>query len=125
MEDTGQGSVLRAGAITYNNNTGFGIARLDPRLEITPQEGRRALSVESDSMELYAEKRQAVAIGNVHIRHGDTEGEAAMGVGEGVGFLEKWVVEQGYREGDACFALSHESEPHPPYVEYVYIKFEE
>jgi hypothetical protein len=56
---------------------------------------------------------------------GDTEAEAAMGVGEGVGFLEKWIAEQGYTEGDACFALSHESTQKPPFVEYVYIKFEE
>ena len=56
---------------------------------------------------------------------GDTEGEAAIGVGEGVGLLERWIVEQGYTEGDACFALSHENAPRPPYVEYVYIKFEE
>jgi len=56
---------------------------------------------------------------------GDTEGEAAMGVGEGVGFLEKWISEQGYAEGDACFALSHENAEKPPFVEYVYIKLEE
>jgi lipopolysaccharide assembly outer membrane protein LptD (OstA) len=80
VEDTGQGSVLRAGAITYDNNKGFGIARLDPRLEITPGEGREALSVESDSMELYAEERQAVAIGNVNILHGDTEGSAGRAI---------------------------------------------
>jgi hypothetical protein len=55
---------------------------------------------------------------------GDTEDEAAMGVGEGVGFLEQWVVEQGYTEGDTCFALSHEDVPRPPYVEYVYMKME-
>jgi hypothetical protein len=56
---------------------------------------------------------------------GDTEGEAAMGVGEGVGLLENWIAERGYTEGDACFALSHESAPRPPYVEYVYINFVE
>jgi predicted transcriptional regulator YdeE len=56
---------------------------------------------------------------------GDTEDEAAMGVGEGVGFLEKWVVEQGYVEGDVCFALSHEGAPRPPYVEYVYVKMDQ
>jgi predicted transcriptional regulator YdeE len=56
---------------------------------------------------------------------GDTEGEAAMGVGEGVGFLERWVADNGYVEGDACFACSHESEPRPPYIEYVYMNFEE
>jgi predicted transcriptional regulator YdeE len=56
---------------------------------------------------------------------GDTQDEAAMGVGEGVGFLERWIVEQGYTEGDACFALSHEDAPRPPFIEYVYIKIEE
>jgi hypothetical protein len=56
---------------------------------------------------------------------GDTEGEAAMGVGEGVDFLEQWIAEHGYTEGDACFALSHENESRPPFVEYVYIKIEE
>ncbi|MGC9347394.1 MAG: hypothetical protein ACP5JG_04570 [Anaerolineae bacterium] len=56
---------------------------------------------------------------------GDTEDEAAMGVGDGVGVLEKWVADHGYVEGDACFALSHENEPRPPFVEYVYMNFEE
>ena len=56
---------------------------------------------------------------------GDTEHEAAMGVGKGVGLLEKWIVELGYTEGDACFACGHEKAPKPPFVEYVYIKMEE
>ncbi len=56
---------------------------------------------------------------------GDTEGEAAMGVGEGVDLLGRWIAEHGYREGDACFALSHEDAPRPPYVEYVYMKIED
>jgi len=56
---------------------------------------------------------------------GDTEGEVAMGVGEGVGFLEKWIVEHGYVQGDACFALSHEDAPRPPFVEWVYANFGE
>jgi predicted transcriptional regulator YdeE len=56
---------------------------------------------------------------------GDTEGEAAMGVGEGVNFLETWISEHGYTQGDACFACSHENTPKPPFVEYVYIKIEE
>jgi hypothetical protein len=55
---------------------------------------------------------------------GDTEDEAAMGVGEGVAFLERWVVQQGYTEGDACFACSHENTPKPPFIEYVYMKME-
>ena len=56
---------------------------------------------------------------------GDTQDEAAMGVGEGVGFLEKWIAERGYTEGDACFTLGHENAPKPPFVEYVYIRIEE
>jgi len=56
---------------------------------------------------------------------GDTESEAAMGVGDGVQFLERWIEEQGYTEGDACFACSHENAPTPPFIEYVYIKIEE
>jgi predicted transcriptional regulator YdeE len=56
---------------------------------------------------------------------GDTEDEAAMGVGEGVDYLENWIAEHGYTEGDACFALSHENAPRPPFIEYVYIKIEE
>jgi hypothetical protein len=56
---------------------------------------------------------------------GDTEAEAAMGVGEGVQHLEKWVTDNGYTEGDACFACSHENAPKPPYIEYVYMNFVE
>jgi predicted transcriptional regulator YdeE len=55
---------------------------------------------------------------------GDTQNEASMGVGEGVQFLENWVSEQGYSEGDACFACSHENAPKPPFIEYVYMKIE-
>jgi predicted transcriptional regulator YdeE len=55
---------------------------------------------------------------------GDTEDQAALGVGEGVCTLETWIAEQGYTEGDACFALSHEDAPRPPHVEYVYMKIE-
>ena len=56
---------------------------------------------------------------------GDTEAEAGMGVGQGVDFLQKWISEQGYVQGDACFACSHENAEKPPFTEYVYIKIEE
>lgn len=56
---------------------------------------------------------------------GDTEDEAAMSVGEGVQFLERWIVEHGYQEGEACFAWSHENAPRPPFIEYVSIHFVE
>ena len=55
---------------------------------------------------------------------GDTQDEATMGVGDGVQFLENWIKENGYIEGDACFALSDENAEKPPFVEYVYMKIE-
>ena len=55
---------------------------------------------------------------------GDTENEAAMGVGEAIEMLQKWIPEQGYAQGDACFACSAPRVDPPPYIEYVYIKIE-
>ena len=54
---------------------------------------------------------------------GDSEDEAAMAVGPGVGKLMSWVKEQGYTEGDACFALSLPQECKPPWVEWVYMNY--
>ena len=56
---------------------------------------------------------------------GDTQREASMGVGDAVNCLEQWIPEHGYREGDACFACSHEGSGTPPFIEYVYVKLEE
>jgi hypothetical protein len=56
---------------------------------------------------------------------GDTEDEAAMGVGDGVQLLQKWVKDNGYKQGDACFACSYENANRPPYIEYVYMNFVE
>jgi predicted transcriptional regulator YdeE len=55
---------------------------------------------------------------------GDTAEEAAEGVGEAIGNLDRWLPEHGYVEGDACFAASHEGDARPPYSEYVYMKLE-
>jgi predicted transcriptional regulator YdeE len=55
---------------------------------------------------------------------GDTQEEAAVGVGEAIGFLSQWMPEHGYAEGDACFACSDEKAPRPPFMEQVYIKIE-
>ena len=55
---------------------------------------------------------------------GDTENEAAMGVGEAVGGLETWIAEHGYREGDSCFCFSNEGATTPPFVQHVHIKIE-
>ncbi len=54
---------------------------------------------------------------------GETEGETAMGVGDGVQFLMQWIKAHGYTEGDACFSCSHTDAPKPPFIEYVYINF--
>lgn len=55
---------------------------------------------------------------------GDVQAEATRGVGEAIGFLEKWIPEHGYVEGDACFACGPENAETPPFIEYVYIKIE-
>jgi DNA gyrase inhibitor GyrI len=56
---------------------------------------------------------------------GDTQEEAALGVGEAIGFLvDQWMPANGYTEGDACFAASQENVQKPPFIEYVYIKLE-
>lgn len=55
---------------------------------------------------------------------GDTETDAAMGVGEAVDTLERWAREHGFVEGDSCFCFSHETQPKPPYTEYVHMKIE-
>ncbi len=55
---------------------------------------------------------------------GRTQDESAMGVGDAVALLEKWIRDNGYREGDACFALGHEGAATPPFVEHVHIKLE-
>lgn len=55
---------------------------------------------------------------------GDTQAEAAEGVGEAIGFLSTWIPEHGYVEGDACFACGHEQAKTPPFVERVYIKID-
>jgi hypothetical protein len=56
---------------------------------------------------------------------GDTENEAAMGVGEAVAGLEKWIGDNGYTEGDSCFCFSREQADTPPFIQYVHIKLEE
>jgi predicted transcriptional regulator YdeE len=55
---------------------------------------------------------------------GDAPEEAAEGVGQAIGALAEWIRAHGYREGDACFAASHEDAAKPPYIEYVYVKLE-
>jgi predicted transcriptional regulator YdeE len=60
----------------------------------------------------------------VEIR-GDIQDEASEGVGTAIYFLARdWMPKHGYKEGDACFACSHENAARPPYIEYVYMKLE-
>lgn len=53
----------------------------------------------------------------------DTQDEASQSVGDMVDRLEHWIRDNGYEEGDACFAASDEADEKPPYGEYVYIHF--
>ena len=55
---------------------------------------------------------------------GDVQEEVAAGVGEAIGFLERWIPAHGYVAGDACFSCSDEKAARPPFVEYVHIKIE-
>jgi hypothetical protein len=55
---------------------------------------------------------------------GDTENEAAMGVGTAIVGLEKWLSANGYREGDSCFCFSREGADTPPFVQHVHIRIE-
>jgi predicted transcriptional regulator YdeE len=55
---------------------------------------------------------------------GDVQEEATEGVGAAINYLFKWIPEHGYREGDACLAVSHESAARPPFIEQVYIRIE-
>ena len=56
---------------------------------------------------------------------GDTEMEAAVGVGDAVRKLERWMAENGCREGDACFCFSHEEADTPPFIQHILAKLEE
>ncbi|MCW5942379.1 MAG: GyrI-like domain-containing protein [Fimbriimonadaceae bacterium] len=49
----------------------------------------------------------------------DDMGEAAEGVGEAVAACNGYAEANGWREGDACFAVAHGDEPKPPYREIV------
>lgn len=56
---------------------------------------------------------------------GDDPEEAAEGIGEAIGYLsDTWLPENGYVEGDACFAAGTEAGRGAPYVETVWMKVE-
>ena len=57
---------------------------------------------------------------------GDTDGDAAAGVGEAIGMLMDWIPAHGYRyrEGDVIFSAGSETAPKPPWIETVHIRLE-
>lgn len=71
MEDKEYGAIIRAGRVTYDRDKNFGIATGAPWLETIARDKREAMSVTSDSMEIYVDSRRAVAIGDVAILRGD------------------------------------------------------
>ncbi|MFH1219288.1 MAG: LPS assembly protein LptD [Candidatus Eisenbacteria bacterium] len=80
IEDRNAGAVVRAGEATYLRDTGFGMARKNPVLEILAREGRQPLSVSADSMELYADEKKAIALGDVGIVRGKASGHGGRAV---------------------------------------------
>jgi lipopolysaccharide assembly outer membrane protein LptD (OstA) len=84
MADEEYGAALRTEELTYDRDTGFGLAVGAPWLEIHDQEDRQGMSISADSMEVYAEERKIVAIGDVGILRGKTYAEAGRAA-----FLEK------------------------------------
>jgi len=67
MKETNRGAVLRAEAVRYNRQTGYGIARGEPWLEIERSDRKTATSIAADSMEIFADESKAVAVGDVEI----------------------------------------------------------
>jgi lipopolysaccharide assembly outer membrane protein LptD (OstA) len=76
MSDEDRGAILRAEEVTFDRTQGFGLAVGMPWLEIRGRDGHEGMDVTADSMELYVDKREVVAIGDVSIVRGDTHAEA-------------------------------------------------
>ena len=57
---------------------------------------------------------------------GDTDGDAAAGVGEALGMLMAWIPAHGYRyrENDVVFTAGSETAPKPPWIETVHVRLE-
>ena len=90
MSDNDYGASVRADRVTYLRDSEFGVARDHPVLDILPREGREAMTVSADSMELYAKEKRAIAIGDVAILREKTQGHCGRAEFrdlEGVSFL--------------------------------------
>ncbi len=80
MKDEGYGASVRAGRVRYQRDKRYGFARENPVLEILARENREALTVSADSMELYADEKKAIAIGDVNIVRGKATGRSGRAV---------------------------------------------
>lgn len=80
MIDADYGASVTAGRVTYRRDTRFGQAREKPVLEILARENREAITVTADSMDIYADQKRAVAIGDVHILRGKAGGQCGRAV---------------------------------------------
>ncbi|MFZ1947083.1 MAG: LPS assembly protein LptD [bacterium] len=78
--DDDYGATVKAGEITYLKETRHGTARLAPVLEIMERAGREAMTVTADSMEVFSDEKRAVAVGNVGITRGKTQGQCGRAV---------------------------------------------
>ncbi|HEC83565.1 MAG TPA: hypothetical protein ENI46_03640, partial [Firmicutes bacterium] len=69
MRDWRQGGILRATAVRYDRDKGYGVARGQPLLEISRGD-KPTTTIAADSMEVFADERRAVALGDVEIIRG-------------------------------------------------------
>jgi lipopolysaccharide assembly outer membrane protein LptD (OstA) len=80
IEDSDYGASVAAPEVTYLKDKKYGVARRGPVLEIAEREGRQAMTVTADSMELFSDRNMAVAIGSVGISRGKADGTCGRAV---------------------------------------------
>jgi lipopolysaccharide assembly outer membrane protein LptD (OstA) len=84
--DAAYGAKLTAEHVTYDRPAGYGVAVGQPVLEMTgavtdgAEGDREPVVVYSDSMEVFADAHRAVAVGNVRILQGSTEGTGGRAI---------------------------------------------
>jgi lipopolysaccharide assembly outer membrane protein LptD (OstA) len=107
MEDDEHSAVLRAEEVTYSREEGFGLAVGAPWLEILDRDGKGGMDITADSMELYVDRREVVAIGDVNILREKIHAEAGRAV-----FLEnenKTVLTEGPRVTEGLNSIAGET----------------
>jgi lipopolysaccharide assembly outer membrane protein LptD (OstA) len=83
--DSEYGAELRAGRVVYDRPAGYGVALLNPVLEIAgraDESGGRSepVIIHSDSMEVYVDEHRAVAVGDVRILRGTVVGTGGRAI---------------------------------------------